>query len=88
MTQFDGVVLLAMFGGLLLLGFAHSFEYARCRTSKSARPPILHHWICGLMLVMGLYAGVHVSPYLPLLVWPTAALLYMWQGYILKKLLL
>lgn len=86
MTAFDGIVLLAMFGGLYLLLLGHSWEFARWRTVKAERSPSLHRWILGLMLLMGVYGGLRISPFLPLFIWPLAVLLYLWQTHVLKRI--
>jgi hypothetical protein len=70
---------------LVVMLFPYTWEYVRYKTGvRKTRPmkKVLFAWLA----LIGLYAGIRVSPLFAIAAWLLAGLGYLWDSYIVDRL--
>ena len=84
-TQTDSIVLYWMLLLLVAMLFPYTWEYVRYKTGvRKSRP--MKKVLFGWLALIGLYAGITVSPVFAIVVWLLAGLGYWWDSYIVDRL--
>jgi hypothetical protein len=82
----DSMIFLGMFAVEVLLLCAYGFEYVRYKTVRNKKPRKINKILVGWWVLMGLFCGLRISPFLVIVFWPIAALIYWWDGYIVDRM--
>lgn len=84
-AQTDSIVLYGMLILLVAMLFPYTWEYVRYKTGmRKSRP--MKKVLFGWLALIGLYAGITVSPFFAIVAWLLAGLGYWWDSYIVDRL--
>jgi hypothetical protein len=84
-TQTDSIILYGMLILLVAMLFPYTWEYVRYKTGvRKSRP--MKKVLFGWLALIGLCAGITVSPFFAIAAWLLAGLGYWWDSYIVDRL--
>jgi hypothetical protein len=84
-TQTDSTVLFWMFIILVVMLFPYTWEYVRYKSRvRKTRP--MKKVLFGWLTLIGLYAGITVSPFFAIAAWLLAGLGYLGDSYFVDRL--